>query len=427
MSQNTGSNRGYRRSTRPGEGSPNKPDYRDSPAQARRGYRQATRPGESSTRSAPTTGLANLPANYAATERQAFNKARAHDIRTKPSSVTSMVRPGGSAYVPSGGGGGGTGRDDTRTSARGVKQTGPNMAAKLPSLEELGAGLQDFLGPSFPTQPATNRITASYPNTTGDGMETVDLGDGTQYVSNNRGRIIGLAPAENARPFGGSQLPTTKDNPYGGNPGESPQFRSDLPGITGQVYDSYHSDNGLNAASNVSGKGTPAFTGKEERIEGASSRPRTSLADALNDGSDLRYKPNDPPSESLQNARRSAAFLDSSGDSLVAYRNVLAGMNIKRVGIKDYIMHNGKVQEIGSDATRGIMQADSMEKAQSLKQAYVDGLKSNATNVKTDAIQTPAAAQNPPVTPDGSSPFSPILPGNQKDNLKNRAFGLFSI
>ena len=426
MSQNTGSNRGYRRSTRPGEGSPNKPDYRDSPAQARRGYRQATRPGESSTRSAPTTGLANLPANYAATERQAFNKARAHDIRTKPSSVTSMVPPGGSTYKPSRDGGN-TGRNDTREIPTGGKQTGTNMAAKLPSLEEIGVGMREFLGPSFPTQPETNRITASYPNTTGDGMETVDLGDGTQYLASNNGRIIGLAPTNQTGQFGGSQLPTTNDNPYSGTPAQSPQFRSDLPGITGQSYDSYHTNNGLSAASNVSGKGTPAFTGKEERIEGASSRPRTSLADALNDGSDLRYKPNDPPSESLQNARRSAAFLDSSGDSLVAYRNVLAGMNIKRVGNKDYIMHNGKVQEIGSDATRGIMQADSMEKAQSLKQAYVDGLKSNAASAKTDVVQTPAAAQNPPVTPDGSSPFAPNLPGNQKPNLKNPAFGLFSI
>ena len=337
--------------------------------------------------------------------------------------------------------GGNTGRNDTRVNNGGVVQSGTNMGAKLPTLDELsayaGAPVANFAGPSFPTQPATNRITASYPNTTGDGMETVDLGGGNIYKAERNGRIIGAANGNEGDKFEGSQLPTTKGNPFSGNPAESPQFRSDLPGITGQSYDSYHTNNGLNAASETSGKGATPFTGKEERIEGASSRPSGSLADSLSDGSDLRFNSaNYKPSEgfkvsdgasSSEEMRRRRAFLDAP-DSMSGIKRVEAGLGYQVLNGKAYMNINGEIKEGDVSEVRKIKNA-APGQAQGLKDAYVESIigKTKENNTSENPPATPATAQNPGVQNNELSPFAQSLPGNKKSNLPNQVMGLGSI
>ena len=346
----------------------------------------------------------------------------------------------GSAPAPSSNGGN-TGRNDTRVNNGGVVQSGTNMGAKLPTLDELsayaGAPVANFAGPSFPTQPATNRITASYPNTTGDGMETVDLGGGNIYKAERNGRIIGAANGNEGDKFEGSQLPTTKGNPYSGNPAESPQFRSDLPGITGQSYDSYHTNNGLNAASETSGKGATPFTGKEPKIEGASSRPSGSLADSLSDGSELRFNSaNYKPSEgfkvsdgasSSEEMRRRRAFLDAP-DSMSGIKRVEAGLGYQVLGGKAYGNVNGEVTEMDMDKVREIKNA-APGQAQGLKDAYVESIigKTKENNTSENPPATPAVAQNPGVQNNELSPFVQSLPGNRRSNLPNQVMGIGSI
>jgi len=346
----------------------------------------------------------------------------------------------GSAPAPSSNGGN-TGRNDTRVNNGGVVQSGTNMGPKLPTLDELsayaGAPVANFAGPSFPTQPATNRITASYPNTTGDGMETVDLGGGNIYKADRNGRIIGAANGNEGDKFEGSQLPTTKGNPFSGNPADSPQFRSDLPGIIGQSYDSYHTNNGLNAASNVSGKGTPAFSGKEEQIKGASSRPSGSLADSLSDGSDLRFNSaNYKPSEgfkvsdgasSSEEMRRRRAFLDAP-DSMSGIKRVEAGLGYQVLNGKAYMNINGEIKEGDVSEVRKIKNA-APGQAQGLKDAYVESIigKTKENNTSENPPLTPAAAQNPSVQNNELSPFIQSLPGNKKSNLPNQVMGIGSI
>ena len=347
---------------------------------------------------------------------------------------------GGSAPAPSSNGGN-TGRNDTRVNNGGVVQSGTNMGAKLPTLDELsayaGAPVANFAGPSFPTQPATNRITASYPNTTGDGMETVDLGGGNIYKAERNGRIIGAANGNEGDKFEGSQLPTTKGNPFSGNPAESPQFRSDLPGITGQSYDSYHTNNGLNAASETSGKGATPFTGKEPKIEGASSRPSGSLADSLSDGSDLRFNSaNYKPSEgfkvsdgasSSEEMRRRRAFLDAP-DSMSGIKRVEAGLGYQVLNGKAYMNINGEIKEGDVSEVRKIKNA-APGQAQGLKDAYVESIigKTKENNTSENPPLTPAAAQNPGVQNNELSPFVQSLPGNKKSNLPNQVLGIGSI
>ena len=295
------------------------------------------------------------------------------------------------------------GRNDTRTNAAGVVQSGTNMGPRIATLEELsgfaGAGIANFAGPSFPDQPAGNKISAAYPNTTGQ----VDLGGGNMYNVQDNGRIIGQSDAQEPGAFQGTQLPTTGTNPFEGDPAKTPAFNAQAPGITGANYDNYGADGGVAAASDTdSGKG-PSFSGKEKSIEGGSTRSGQSLNDALGDKAGmveyargLRDKDGLSASDgasSTEEMRRRAAFF-SEGGSLEGMKRVKAGMGMVTAGAKNYANVNGEMQEMSSADMRSILQA-APGQAQALKDKWVSALTSESTKP-----EAPASAQDPYVAND---------------------------
>ena len=311
--------------------------------------------------------------------------AERRGLTTKPSKVAQQtavpgrnIQPGGGGFGPSdtryvdpnaqnvpgrdtqpGGGGGfeppqaptkppkrtgaGPSNTETRTNAVGVTQTGRNTSRVMPGLDELsafaGAPIQNFAGPSFPTQEGSNKITDEYKNTSANGYGLAD-----DEVDSGKFTTIG------GKKYAISQEAVQDQQDYG--------FKGpSMPASEGQV----DSNDSFNGNMDENGLDDNDFGGPDP-------------ADYASSGEEMR---------------RRSTFLDEP-DSLLAMRKVKAGMGMSSVGTKNYANVNGEVKEIGSDEMRGILQA-APGKAQELKDAYVQRLQ-DATKETPSA---PSEAQNP--------------------------------
>lgn len=239
--------------------------------------------------------------------------------------------------------GAGPSNTETRTNAVGVTQTGRNTSRVMPGLDELsafaGAPIQNFAGPSFPTQEGSNKITDGYKNTSANGYGLAD-----DEVDSGKFTTIG------GKKYAISQEAVQDQQDYG--------FKGpSMPASEGQV----DSNDSFNGNMDENGLDDNDFGGPDP-------------ADYASSGEEMR---------------RRSTFLDEP-DSLLAMRKVKAGMGMSSVGTKNYANVNGEVKEIGSDEMRGILQA-APGKAQELKDAYVQRLQ-DATKETPSA---PSEAQNP--------------------------------
>ena len=192
----------------------------------------------------------------------------------------------GGGSLPSGGAG--PSNTETRTNALGVTQTGRNTSRVMPGLEDLsafaGAPIQNFAGPSFPTQERSNKITDGYKNTSANGYGLAD-----DEVDSGKFTVIG------GKKYAISQEAVQDQQDYG--------FKGpSLPASDGAI----DSNDSFNGNMDENGLDDNDFGGPDP-------------ADYASSGEEMR---------------RRSTFLDEP-DSLRAMRKVKAGMGMASVGNKN--------------------------------------------------------------------------------------------
>ena len=322
--------------------------------------------------------------------RSAINAVINPQRTPAPETVTEST--GGGA---SGGGGGATGsggagpsNTESRTNGRGVTQTGRNLGKinLTPS-----AGVADFTGPSFPTQPATNQISSPYPNTTPEGLEKVDLGGGSTGFANQNGRIMGLEGDPAGLSYSSNQTPATKAASYQTITPDDPIAASAF----GQDWVDQH-------------KGKATSGG--------------SLQQALGDPNSLRFDASKyTPSEgftpsagapSREEMARRSAFLDAD-NSLAGMRAVKAGLGVESRGQNHYANVGGKLVEMSQDDKNALLNTDMSAVADWKKNWMSSNLKSDSQpSTAQQQVPVPAQAQNPQVEQD-STPNPRAIPGRK--------------
>ena len=213
----------------------------------------------------------------------------------------------------------------------------------LPGLDELsafaGAPIQNFAGPSFPTQEGSNKITDAFPKSgkRGYGLAEDEVDSGKFTTIGGKQYAISQEAVQDQQDYGfkGPNIPASD--------GES------------------DSNDSFNGSMDENGLDDNDFGGPDP-------------ADYASSGEEMR---------------RRATFLDEP-DSLRAMREVKAGMGMASAGNKNYVNVDGEVKEIGSDDMRGILQA-APGKAQGLKDAYVQTLRESAKETPA----APSEAQTP--------------------------------
>ena len=304
-------------------------------------------------------GLRDFGPEYAAKERNQFNKARAHDIRTKPSSVTRTDKTPPRKILPA---------EETVTNAAGVVQTGKNLG---------GGGTPINMARSF---------------------DDLLQGVGQQ-------------------PFGGTQLPTAMGNPYTATYKQTAGFGDDVPDIGGMNGATYDSEGGRNALSATNLQDMAPFNPTAPQIEGGSERISQQatgitsgrLSDALNAvQSEVEMTPE------RRQMMASMAFLNAE-DSMSGLKARDAVNDVVYAGGQHYgrgaLTEDGKIGDkykIDRADARDI--ASGKQTAAGLLEVYKSRLTESAGK------STPAEAQEPPTieSPGVSQSFSrtePITPG----------------
>ena len=311
-----------------------------------------------------------------------------------------------------------------------------------PSVDPPAAATGSSVGPAAPTTRTNgNGVSQTGRNFSG----SLSFGDAVAYLQRSTGGYVqGFGKNWNT-----GQLPTTNsNNPFTGSTSESPQFNAGAPAILDQNSSSYMTNGGMRAASNTSGKGTPTFTGKEERtvaptfsntgndtetvdlgggnLYQADKNGRIigvgdgSLSAALADKQSLKFdsskykasegfKPADYATSSDEVARR-RAMLDAP-DTITGMKAVKALNNFVSVGGGDFYNNNGNLIRVDGQDMRDRLN-DRMS-AQQFKDKYVKDL----TGPKPE---TPSSAQNPP-TPQISQNDDEINPNSA--NIPGRKYG----
>ena len=110
---------------------------------------------------------------------------------------------------------------------------------------------------------------------------SLTLGDATKYLKDStKGYVQGFG----ANTFAATQLPVTTTSLYTGDPKQTPGFDMSVPDIGGANAVNFDRDGGVAAVQSRDLTDNQPITGKEQRIEGASDRPKGGrLADALNE------------------------------------------------------------------------------------------------------------------------------------------------
>ena len=326
----------------------------------------------------------------------------------QPAPETSVEKPGGGGGEGGGSTGVGPSNTETRVNQNNVTQTGRNLGKIniTPS-----AGVADFTGPSFPTQAATNQISAPYSNTTPEGLERVDLGEGTFGFANKNGRIMGLEGDPAQVPNASVQLPDTVSSSYetfGPNdPRFADAFGEDLARSLGGT--SRYGDSGAERPKKSGGRRRSGDIRDRDIDARGGFDPRSDRRGGSEPES--TFKPADY-AISGQEARRRAAFLSSDGGSLGGIQAVDDGLGRKRAGGKTYFAVNGEYREVDSDKFRELGQID---------QSEVDAWRSNwmKDNIKpesTESVNTGKGGYSDAV-PDASSAQQPATAGAQVPSM----------
>ena len=272
---------------------------------------------------------------------------------------------------------------ETRTNANNVRQTGTNTGAiNMPGLEDVDmTGIANFAGPSFPTQPATNRLQFGYSNSNPGFNISPQAEDGSPI------NIAGLD----------ASVAQVDDYKFNGGTFDATNFRD-----MGGDYSAFAADN-----YKVGGR----FTGPPTPTQGLESTPKKSAQIGVGvsyDGvgsDDMEFNGPDPlsyasrPGNSAEEMRRRSAFLDAP-DSMQGMQNVAAGLGMGNAGIINYANVNGKPVEMSQEERRAILNA-APGKAQALKDDFINRINA-AKSEEQVASSTPASLQNPGVNTDMS-------------------------
>ena len=278
------------------------------------------------------------------------------------------------------------GRGDTRTSPTNVKQTGTNMGAiNMPELDM--TGIANFAGPSFPTQPSTNKLSVNYANNNSG----FNIEDGTS---------LGISP--------------DAYQPQAFSTGEDtvPSFTSAMQAGKGNVPATFSADN-----YKMGGK----FTGPPTPTQGLDQTPGKS--GPIDE--DMEFGTSNPMGYALdgEEMRRRSAFLDTPGGSMAGLRAVEAGMGIKYAGGNHYAHIDGKPVKMDSDgefSARAIKNA-APGQAQALKDSFVSRIA--ATKNEEDVAQsTPDALQSPGVVGEVEGINSKMNVGKDKNKMNAGSF-----
>ena len=352
-------------------------------------------------------------------------------VVTPPVPETVVEAPGGGAGGGSGAAGApgrssgsagvGPSNTETRTNPNRVTQTGRNLSKinLTPS-----AGVADFTGPSFPTQAASNQISAPYPNTTPDGLEkTKENFFGpyervlTQGYKQNPGHLEG-EPAE--VPGTSVQLPRTATSSYetfGPNdPRFADAFGEDLAKSLGGT--SRYGDSGAERPQNPARRRRSGDIRDRDIDARGGFDPRSDRRGGSDD--DLTFKPTDG-AISGQEARRRAAFLSSPGGSLGGIQAVDDELGRKRMDGKTYFAVNGQYQEVDPAQFRELGQIDQSE----VDSWRADWMKTNIQNKPAESGSTGKANYNQPVPVPAQAQNPTVIPPEKPEsfNVPGRKFG----
>lgn len=237
---------------------------------------------------------------------------------------------------------------------------------------------QETVGPT----PTDTRTNANDVQQSGRNLSKLSVADATDYLQRStKGYVQGFGP----NTFLGTQLPTAIGNPYAGDPALTPGFDMTVPDIGGANAVNFDRDGGVAAVQTNDLTDNVPFTGKEQRIEGASTRREGgSLSDALADTAGInsymqKFSNGDPA------LARRAAFLDAP-DTLSGMKAVKAQQNMMSLGTKDYMANGDSMVEIDGQDMRDRL-AGRMS-AKDLTTKYV----------KDSSSDTPAQSQDPLTT-----------------------------
>jgi hypothetical protein len=231
--------------------------------------------------------------------------------------------------------------------------------------------------------PTETRVNGNDVKQTGKNLSgSLTLGDATKYLRDStKGYVQGFG----SNTFVGTQLPYSPASLYAGDPKQTPGFDMSVPDIGGANAVNFDRDGGVAAVQSRDLTNNQPFTGKEQRIEGRSDRPKGGrLADALNDKAEINSYMSKFSNNDAELARRSA-FLDAP-DTLSGMKAVKAQQNMISVGQKDYFQNDGNMIEMDSADMRERL-AGRMT-AEDLKNKYVK-------DINGSKADTPAKSQNP--------------------------------
>ena len=278
--------------------------------------------------------------------------------------------------------GGGNGRNSSRKNALGVEQKGTQMSPKFDL-----SGIANFNGPSFPGMGGYNKITDNY-------VSSDSRTEKPQNMSSNDAAIL-----------------------YAQGNGGLDDLK---PGATNDEAILHAQGNGSLDGFKPGGRfaGPPtATTGQDD--------PNTKPSQF---DQEMEFGGPDPasyasrPGNSREEIARRATFLDSSGDSLVAMRNVAAGMGMGN----GFANVDGEGIAMSQSDRRAILQAAPGE-TQKFKDDWMKA-KMAERSAKAEAevgAETPSEEQNPVVVTGMGAQTdvnSGMSVGNQQNQLNSEAF-----
>ena len=195
---------------------------------------------------------------------------------------------------------------------------------------------------------------------------------------------MGIRQCRITTAFMSNQMPTTAANPCSGTAPKTDGFDAQAPGITGATYDNYGADGGAAAASSTDKSQFTPMSGKEERIEGASERPKGGRLDAALADKDGINSYMEKFSSGDRQRAASSAFLNAEGG--------LEGLQA-RDAVNGVVYAGGQHRIESGDGTQVINRSDARQIASGKAKAQ-DFLNNKKAEVTAAAKQEPTTLQN---------------------------------
>jgi len=207
-----------------------------------------------------------------------------------------------------------------------------------------------------------------------------------EYANSSFNDLLAAQGTSEYNAFSSNQLPTTRTNPFERTSPKTQAFNPLAPGITGATYDNYGADGGAAAASSTDKSQFTPMSGKEERIEGASERPKGGRLDAaLADKAGINSYMEKFSSGDRERAA-GMAFLNAP-DSLTGLQ--------RRDAVNDVVYAGGQHYIRDGEGKQAIDRADARQISSGQAKAQ-DFLKKKAADV------TAAVKQSPTLLEDGA-------------------------